>query len=73
MKTDTHWQRIAERLAESGWSWSHRERVDQKRKIVHVAEAHNENGQTHFAFAQTVRPAFVVLERSIQSAGNSLG
>jgi len=23
MKTGTHWQRIAERLAESGWSWQH--------------------------------------------------
>ena len=69
MKTGMHWQRIAERLAEAGWSWSHRTRTAQKRQSVHVAEVHNEKGQTHFAFANTVGPAFVALERSVKMAG----
>ena len=68
MKTGMHWQRIAERLAETGWAWSHRTRIDQNRRSVHVAEAHNEKGQTHFAFANTVGPAFVALERSVKLA-----
>lgn len=69
MKTGLHWQHIAERLAEAGFSWTHRTRTDKNRQTAHVAEAHNEKGQTHFAFAKKVGPAFVALERSVKSAG----
>lgn len=71
MKTGMHWQRIAERLAEAGWSWSHRERVDRKSEIVHVAEAHNLDEVKHLAVATAVGPAFFALERSIK-AGEKL-
>lgn len=69
MKTGMHWQRIAERLAEAGFSWTHRTRIGRNRETMHVAEAHDEKGQIHFAFAKTVGPAFVALERSVKSVG----
>jgi hypothetical protein len=68
MKSGTHWQRIAERLAESGWSWNHVRLDDRVGRSKHVAEAHNEDGETHAVVAKSVGPAFVALERSVKSA-----
>lgn len=67
MKSGTHWQRIAERLAESGWSWNHVRLDDRVGRSKHVAEAHNEEGETHAAVATAVGPAFAALEKSVEA------
>jgi len=69
MKTGTHWQRIAERLAETGWSWQHVCLTDRAGRNRHVAEAHNDDGEKHVAVAPSIGPAFFALERSVKSAG----
>ncbi len=69
MKTGTHWQRIAERLAESGWSWQHVRLTDRVGRTLYVAEAHNDYGEKHVAVAPSIGPAFFALERSVKSAG----
>ena len=61
------WQRIAERLAESGWTWQHVKLSDRVGRKLHVAEAHNEDGVTHAAVAKSVSSAFIVLEASIKT------
>jgi len=68
MKSDTRWQRIAERLAESGWSWRHVHLEDRVGRGRHVVEAHNDDGLTHAVVADSVNPAFVALEHSVKSA-----
>lgn len=70
MKIGPRWQKIAERLAESGWSWQHTELTDRVGRDVHVVEAHNDHGQTHAAVAASVGPGFVAVESSIKAAGN---
>jgi len=68
MNACTYWQRVAERIAEAGWSWSHCTRSDRMGRIVHIAEAHNDDGQKHVTVGKTIRPVFVALERSIKNA-----
>ena len=67
MNMNQRWQRIAERLAEAGWSWQHVKLSDRVGRSQHVAEAHNEDGETHAVVAKSVGPAFVALERSVKS------
>ena len=69
MNGANNWQPIAERLAESGWSWNHARLDDRVGRTQHVAEAHNEDGVTHAVVAQSVGTAFVALERSVVSNG----
>lgn len=69
MKTGTHWQRIAERLAESGWSWQHDCLTDRMGREQHVAEAHNDDGEKHVAVAPAIGSTFFALECSIKRAG----
>ena len=64
---EAHWQRIAERLTESGWSWQHVRLDDRVGRKQHVAEAHNDDGETHAVVAKSVGSAFVALARSIKS------
>ena len=68
MQTDAQWQHIAERLAETGRSWQHVKLSDRAGRNAHVAESHNDNGQTHVAVADSVMPAFLALEQSIKAA-----
>ena len=67
MKTDAPWQRIAERLTEVGWSWNQCERIDQKRDVVHLVEAHNMDGELHVVVAGSMNEAFVALKDSIKA------
>jgi hypothetical protein len=67
MKSGRHWHRIAERLSEAGWSWQHVRLNDRVGRVRHVAEAHNEEGQTHVAVAPSVGASFGALDRSINS------
>jgi len=69
MKPAPTWQNIAERLAESGWSWRHVTLANRATPDLHVAEARNEDGHLHAAVADSVGPAFTALEQSIQSVG----
>ena len=69
MDASTNCQPIAERLAESGWSWQHVRLDDRVGRSQHVAEAHNEDGETHAAVAESVGSAFVALEESITGVG----
>jgi hypothetical protein len=69
MKSSSHWQHIAERLAESGWSWKHSKLSRREKHNLHVAEARNDDGHTHAVVAESIKPAFAVLEQSIQSIG----
>jgi hypothetical protein len=69
MKPSSTWQDIAERLAESGWSWRHVVLPNRATPALHVAEARNEAGQRHAVVADSVAPAFAALEKSVQSAG----
>jgi hypothetical protein len=68
MKPAPKWQSIAQRLAESGWSWQHVKLSNRATPDLHVAEAHNEDGQTHAAVAGSIGPAFAALDESIQTA-----
>jgi hypothetical protein len=68
MNTGNTWQDVAERLAEAGWSWQHKKVVARTERNVHVAEAHNDEGEQHAVVADGIAPAFTALERSIQSA-----
>ena len=61
------WHRIAEKLCELGWSWQHVRLDDRVGRCLHVAEAHNEDGETHAAVAESVGTAFVALDYSINS------
>lgn len=67
MKMSIPWQQIAERLAESGWSWSHRELDDHRRNIVHFVEVHNQDGIVHCAFANNLYSAFYAVGHSIRA------
>jgi len=69
MKRSSGWQLIAERLAESGWSWQHVTLSRRANPNLHVAEARNEEGHTHAVVADSIAPAFTALEESIQAAG----
>jgi hypothetical protein len=68
MKPHSNWQKVAERLAESGWSWRHVTLSNRATPDLHVAEAWNGEGQTHAAVADSVAPAFSALEESIRAA-----
>jgi len=70
MKMGMHWQRIAERLSEAGWSWRHVRLTDRVGRIRHVAEAHNEEGEIHAVIAPSVGASFGALDRSINSSGS---
>ena len=63
-----HWQRIAERLAEAGWSWKHCERTHKKRNLVHLIEAHNLDGEVHCVVADSINEGFHALKNSIKAA-----
>jgi hypothetical protein len=65
MKIRKGWKYIAERLAESGWSWQHRTFSDRAGKKLHFAEAHDLDGKTHAVVADKIVPAFSALEKSI--------
>lgn len=65
MNTGAEWESIAERLAESGWSWKHVRLDDRVGRSQHVAEAHNEDGEIHAVVAESVGTAFVALESSV--------
>jgi hypothetical protein len=67
MSTEKRWQRIAKRLAESGWSWRHIRLNDRVGRIRHVAEAHNEEGATHVVVAPSVGVSFRALDCSIKT------
>jgi len=69
MKPDSNWQKVAERLAESGWSWRHVTLSNRATPDLHVAEARNDEGHTHVAVADSVAPAFTALEESIRAVG----
>lgn len=71
MNTGAIWQQIAERLAESGWTWQHRKLVNRTERRIHVAEARNDNGEWHAVVADAVAPAFVALEQSINETGQT--
>jgi hypothetical protein len=62
------WQNIAERLAESGWSWRHVTLINRATPDLHVAEALGDDGQRHVVVAEAVNPAFTALEASIHAA-----
>jgi len=66
MKVGKNWQGIAERLAESGWTWHHFRVVDRAGRRRHVAQASNADGQKHIAVAPSVRPAFAAIAQSIK-------
>jgi hypothetical protein len=68
MNTGKPWQQVAERLAGSGWSWQHKRVVARTKRNVHVAEAHNDEGEQHVVVAEAIAPAFTALERSITVA-----
>ncbi len=68
MKPEKNWQCIAERLAEEGWSWQHRRFSDRNGHSLHMAEAHDIEGVTHAVVAESITPAFVALEDSINTA-----
>ena len=68
VKGHSNWHQIAERLAESGWSWQHVRLSDRAGRNRHVAEAHNEEGHTHAVVAPSVGQAFGALERSVERA-----
>jgi hypothetical protein len=59
------WNRIAENLAESGWSWQHVHLTDRIGRSLHVAQARNGDGQIHAVVANSVGSAFLALERSV--------
>ena len=66
MNQPSDWRAIAERLAESGWSWRHVTLKGRATPDLHVAEARNDEGHTHAAVADSVAPAFAALEESVQ-------
>jgi hypothetical protein len=67
MNAEKRWQRIAERLAESGWSWRHVRLTDRVGRVRHVAEAHNDE-ETHAVVAPSANTSFGALDHSINSA-----
>ena len=69
MHPEQHWQKVAERLAEGGWSWQHRQFSDRSGHSFHLAEAHDLDGVTHAVVAESVNPAFAALEKSIRVVG----
>jgi hypothetical protein len=69
MNSANNWHPIAERLAESGWSWQHVRLDDRVGRSQHVAEAHNDDGATHAVVAQSADMAFDALERSVVRIG----
>ena len=64
-----HPEQDAERLAEGGWSWQHRQFSDRSGHSFHLAEAHDLDGVTHAVVAESVNPAFAALEKSIRVVG----
>ena len=68
MNPCSNWQNIAERLADSGWSWKHETFAIRAIGGLHLAEARNEEGEQHVVIAETVGEAFVALEESIRAA-----
>ena len=65
MRPALNWQTIAERLAESGWSWRHFALATRAKGNLHVAEARNDDGHTHVVAASSVQSAFTALEQSV--------
>ena len=67
MKPAPKWQSIAERLAESGWSWRHLVVSTRMHTHIHLVEARNTVGQIHVVVAEVARQGFEVLEKSINA------
>jgi len=71
MKMNGNWQCIAERLAESGWTWKHFRIIDRLGRARHVARVCNSDGQKHIAVAPEVRRAFAAVAHSIKTMETS--
>ena len=62
---EARWEVIADAIHAAGWTWGHVAMVTAGGTLVHVADAHRDDGHRYVAHAETKLAAFVQLKKSL--------